>query len=244
MSRQPSIFFQEIDLGDPTAAELKTLCRFGALSTPCSDKHVIAGGVPEEEHLPGEETILVIKVTEATVGIETLVSSAEKLPPASFVGGNLIASRGGQITVIGGGATCFSMGTFWTPGVYTFRLEGGSRSEDTIHSSPPSLLFHHKTTEPRLPKLASFAGANSDDGPASLTQVPRIKLVTGEDLDRLINSKEPAVIEELKLGPCVGRWDLNYLANIVGRDRKVRVSMLSFPLPYRSVANSAIGRRP
>lgn len=121
--------------------------------------------------------------------------------------------------VVGGGATCFSMGTFWNKGVYNLRL---SEAEKSVPA--PALPWVHERTVELIPTQRGLPIAPRQQGnrePTEPTPIPRLRLGTGDDFAKVVRDGRPVVLEGLDLGSCVANWTLNYLADKVGADREV-----------------------
>ncbi|KAL5621231.1 hypothetical protein BROUX41_006701 [Berkeleyomyces rouxiae] len=119
------------------------LARFGALAIPLSSGSVVlVGGIVGNHLIPTRSDILLIsEETEAkagclqsteTAGILVRCLRDEKLtgdcPHRPFFIGSGGVERNGEVVVIGGGATCYAMGSYWSPGQYSFRIQGEAKA--------------------------------------------------------------------------------------------------------------------
>ena len=112
-----------------------TLCRFGASVVQHCEMTAIIGGVAPSDLIPEVEDIVFL---DTATGKQKPAAVA---PPSTrpLLVGHSVASTKDGLVVMGGGAVCFSMGTFVNKGCYTImpaRSERGcytfmSKSEST-----------------------------------------------------------------------------------------------------------------
>lgn len=147
-----------------------------------------------------------------------------------FVGSSITDVDGGLI-VLGGGATCFSFGTYWNkPSILTDDPEASLRCgwhllstqrpdtangkfdmvDQTVQQSAPQALQPNGHTESdlRLPDPAHIA---------------RRSLAQGIDFERFVNDGQPVIFSEGDIGPCTDMWSNSYLKESIGNSRKVVV---------------------
>jgi tRNA wybutosine-synthesizing protein 4 len=151
----------------------------------------------------------------------------------------------GSVVVVGGGATCFSMGTFWNKGVYTIH---GLDAAGNERPGPPrtSGWEHAKTifTPSSLPDVPKPVRPQTGDGIASIAPIPRLRLETADDFVKIVRHGRPVVLEGLNLGSCVSAWTLDYLIDKVGADRKVRIQSRAFWVHRQTPADRDLGGDP
>jgi tRNA wybutosine-synthesizing protein 4 len=188
----------------------------------------IIGGVIRDELLQHSLEILQLRDDKGRFGLrcsEYLNDANDKTPRPLLSGTSVVPLSHGEFAVIGGGATCFSMGTFWNTGVYTFHS-----SNDRTNGEPSPLdtmVWAHEKTIDIIPgeRSVPFRQRPAPNGQSneqvSISSIPRVKLQTANDFTELLRRGEPAVIEGLDLGSCVSNWTLDYLVDKVGHDRKV-----------------------
>lgn len=198
--------------------------RFGATLLERGGKVLLLGGVTSGHQLPQDLDIVILRATPAGLELIGRVSwphGAGTLPPF-LIGASIVPLPDGQFSVLGGGATCFSMGTCWSPGTYTFSLP------------PPGALG--ACTPPNDARRVNFVQA-IEVVPLQLLQKPletselrslapravrRIRLESREGFRELVESGQPAIIEGASIGPCISKWTPEYLVEAVGADRQVR----------------------
>lgn len=135
---------------------------------------------------------------------------------------------------------CFSFGTFWNTGCYTLDIYVIDPDEEP---EEPHSWAYLETKQEKLPeeshKPAPESSTNGTHNQPNITTVPRVKLESSADFEKLVRASQPAVIEGLNLGPCVEKWTPEYLVDSVGADRMVSFScdiLTSFcPPPYPSL---------
>ncbi|KAF2083381.1 LCM-domain-containing protein [Saccharata proteae CBS 121410] len=173
--------------------------RFGANLVRCGSGFLLIGGVAKDNLLHQDEEIMYLSL-EAPV--RTLQVDVSKVHVTSkdgsrplFVGVGAAPISENEILITGGGAVCFSMGSFWNTHHHVLRL------------SPPTPPAHSEPPNPR----------------STITQIPRVQLHTAAEFDALVAAGQPAIITNLALGPCTQLWTPDYLLSCVEPDRTVIV---------------------
>ncbi|KAL2264430.1 hypothetical protein VTK26DRAFT_3317 [Humicola hyalothermophila] len=224
--KKPTVRFTKLRL--PDAEESRhLLARFGATCLQYDDQFILLGGVAKDHLLGREDEVLLCSVSMdgATITGRLLwqgSQSGESLPRPLFIGHSAVLMPGGDVVVAGGGATCFSMGTFWNKGVFTLRIPIPDGQEfETLNRG--SSWVHNKTVDIFPGEQGPLAATKLRDGGgrASITAIRRIKLETEADFLKVVREGRPAVLDGLGLGRCVSTWTLDYLVDRIGADRKV-----------------------
>lgn len=193
---------------------------------------MILGGVARDHLLDREDEVLLCSLSADGLTITRRLlgqsSQSEKpMPRPMFVGHSAVSMPDGSFAFLGGGATCFSMGTFWNKGAYTLRIPSQDGDEPLAVSSEPRLV-HEKTVD-IIPgdQAAPTAAKRQDSGEsAPITPIRRLRLETNDDFLKVVREGRPVVIEGLDLGNCVSAWTPDYLVEKVGADRKVNTLAL------------------
>ncbi|OJJ50914.1 hypothetical protein ASPZODRAFT_148300 [Penicilliopsis zonata CBS 506.65] len=115
------------------------------------------------------------------------------------------------VLILGGGAVCFSFGTFWNEGTWVLqRAEQSAQSPWILRPIP---------VKPAAKTLPSPSPVNSDDS----IRIPRVHVRTAAEFQEIVSIGKPVVIEGSDIGPCSESWTKEYLCRAVGSDRKVVV---------------------
>ncbi|KAH9898611.1 LCM-domain-containing protein [Xylariomycetidae sp. FL2044] len=215
--------------------------RFGATAL-CFDDDCIAviGGVIGDDILPKNYEIMLLRVEG--YGSHYKVESACRLaspkhepdyPRPLLVGTAISITEQGQLVMMGGGATCFSMGTFWNPGCYYLRHdfrslldEVGGRPQTGGPPMHPDFVEWKfcktvEATESSHTRHTSQAKGHRL-GP-SIAEIPRLQIDSAAEFSRILRTGKPFVVRGADLGSCIRLWDQHYLVKKVGANRKIVV---------------------
>ncbi|KAJ4228247.1 tRNA methyltransferase ppm2 [Fusarium solani] len=216
---EPSIHFESVADFDKHAWALSV---FGAQSVDIGPLTVLCGGVGQDPSSQGQSVACVsLSRGRLTTFAAMLSDKLEELP---FMVGSSVISLNSSLVIVGGGATCFSMGTFWDTGVYTADFTNvvpdASGPQSTIckplsigYADSPKLT-HPSTDGPDRPVL---------QGKAMITTILRVQLKSGTSMEKLIQERKPVIIEGLDLGGCVEKWTPEYMVQRLGEAKEVIV---------------------
>lgn len=224
--QKPSIRFAAINT-DSYSRNLLT--RFGATCLWHKDAFLVIGGVIRDHLLDKKDDILRClpsgKSLEIKSRYQCLGPDGSSDPPIPlYVGNSTVPLPDGRVVILGGGATCFSMGTYWNKGIFTLEFErAASESTDTWAFEKSVEIIPGERSVPIVAKPELDKGFEADkDGASTRTQsVPRIKLRNSDEFAKVVRGGKPVVIEGLELGSCTSSWSLGGLGEKVGKDRKV-----------------------
>ncbi|KAL1842599.1 hypothetical protein VTJ49DRAFT_4779 [Mycothermus thermophilus] len=210
------------------------LKRFGATCFPLgNNEFILLGGVTRDTLLSYQDEAIFFSVTGDEIRLTRRLQWPEEIPRPLLAGHSAVLmpdSDSNSVVIVGGGATCFSMGTYWNKGVYTIRVrdppEVDGEKEVTPAASPR--WVHQKTIDivpgqgrSSLPTTAAKATLVDGGKSVRITSIPRVRLDSADDFERILRTGRPVVLEGLDLGSCVPAWTLDYLVEKVGADRKV-----------------------
>ncbi|KAH7173650.1 leucine carboxyl methyltransferase 2 [Fusarium flagelliforme] len=221
---EPHIHFEPLPNYDQHSWALSI---FGAQTANIESLTLVCGGVGQDPSAQGQSMACLAMNDKSLEAY--LVDLGEKVGQLPFMVGSAAVSYNAQLIVVGGGATCFSMGTFWDAGVYTIDFS------NAVSEVTPSRRMHNKPVTVRYqdsPKLIQTSTGSDQPGPqssASITAIPRIKLESRSDFEKLVQNREPVIIESLDLGGCVEKWNAEYLVQSVGESKKVVVHECQTP---------------
>lgn len=132
--------------------------------------------------------------------------------------GSSIAISQKALVIFGGGAVCFSFGTFWTPGVYTIAPTAQLDNQQFWRYAETLTTAHGQK-----PLISSIAVKSVLSNRKSETVTsPRCKIDSAVEFERLVVAGQPMVLESTDLGSCKDLWTNEYLKLKIGADREVR----------------------
>ncbi|KAF4886061.1 tRNA wybutosine-synthesizing protein 4 [Colletotrichum fructicola] len=224
-SGRPVVSFEMVD-ALIQRNQTSLLSRFGATAINSGEYSFVFGGVIKDVQLPAALDMIIVK--EVNAGLEIVASldgfgESGSLRPF-LIGASVIPHADGEFAVVGGGATCFSMGTYWTQGSYNFafdtqRLVSGQKKLPLL-ASQIAPVEYSETVE----IIADETKASTQIlPPVSLHCLPRIKVESKDQFHTILDAGKPVIIESANLGPCVSEWSQEYLVKTVGADREVSV---------------------
>lgn len=214
------------------------LFRFGATVTPTSSGLVLAGGIMPRQLVPAEKEILLL---DSKALLNTAMLKTCGMSPVSAIGlgkafngqkplltGHVAcAIDNDQVLFLGGGAVCFSFGTFWTEGTWTLQAVD-STNENTWAVVAPKKDLASK--DPRPP--ANKSNRSNPSNGTKPVPIPRTRIESAAQFQQLVANGKPVIIEDSDLGPCTHLWTKEYLTSAVGADRKVRQLPASHDIPH------------
>lgn len=215
--QQPSLKFKDANSLFPKSS-LHLLHRFGAacpqgkgFSTAgaITGDLILVGGIANV-FFPQNNDIFMAREGRFSWNIGPLMCSDVTTTPSNrpLMVGVSASITEEDLVVVGGGATCFSMGTFWNKDIYSFSF-----------NTPPQWV--HVLREELLSMGVASCSNKIAATATKLEPVPRIKIGDRSTFEKLIESGQPVIIEDWKIGECVNKWSPEYLVNKVGKDRKV-----------------------
>lgn len=127
-----------------------------------------------------------------------------------------------SVALAGGGAVCFSFGTYWNPCIYTLKVgthksesrwsyDEGQKPESGARTRQESNDALTRSTMPRI--LTETA----------MSVTPRMHLEDSKGFKRIVDISNPVVMEDMDLGPCIMEWSLEALKVKVGARRLVGI---------------------
>lgn len=210
----------------PICAEL-SYPRFGANLVPFGKDLLLIGGVTKNRILFAKEELLVIRLRR-NIEVKSLDLLSNNGPRPLLVGFGAVGISDQEVFLVGGGAVCFSMGSFWNAGPLSIRERTGETSwcsNPTNEQEVPRKLNNRnspamkgKATENVLSGLSSKKRARPQP-----KAIQRVRIKSTNDFVDLLKASEPAVLEGLDVGPCVHLWSPEYLEEMVGSERSVVV---------------------
>lgn len=199
--------------------------RLGASLVPLGGHLLLTGGVSKQGISSLSQDFLTISygTADPSFNIESPIIQLPQSTWPLLVGMSTVAVSPEEVIIAGGGAVCFSMGSFWNPGYLSITLETDELQPWSVYMSQnPS---SGTTDEPS--RRANGDGkrptGKKDIRPAlpRSTVIPRVAIETPEGFASLLADCKPAIIENLDIGPCKDLWTTEYLKSKVGEDREI-----------------------
>lgn len=136
--------------------------------------------------------------------------------------GSSILTNGASLTVLGGGATCFSMGTYWETKPYQLQLPQDIIGNESLHFLGHREAMCKYLESPKVvPRARNESAAHATTAKASITNIPRVTLKSKGDFERLLREGNPVVICGMDLGECSVKWTPEYMVDCVGKEKEV-----------------------
>ncbi|KAK2746352.1 tRNA methyltransferase ppm2 [Myotisia sp. PD_48] len=201
--------------------------RFGATANILEDnKLTVLGGVTGAGYIPLSFEVIQfdLKCPRDSSDLNSceLTRHAVSAPGCAFssrpllIGHSSVSVGSDALLILGGGAVCFSFGSFWNQGVHMLKQASSNAPEWSILESPTQRLAS-STHEPVVNSSKS-----SEISPDPVT-VPRVKINTAIEFQAIIEASQPVLLEGLDIGLCIRLWNKDYLKSAVGADREVVV---------------------
>ncbi|KAI1104440.1 LCM-domain-containing protein [Jackrogersella minutella] len=196
--------------------------RFGASGFVSPEGQlIIFGGIIADGIVASDVDIMIIDISNSHYKILSTcrIATVSRL---LLVGTSIYLTNDDQLVIMGGGATCFSMGTFWNRGCYTLRY---SRTAPT-HMLPTS--NERKWRHSRIVELTGeikrkHTPSSCNEQVAVKIDIPRLQVTTAAAFLAVLKAGKPVIIEESDLGGCVQNWSPEYIVEKLGFDRQIIV---------------------
>lgn len=203
----------------------EALSVFGAACVSLPDQTIICGGTRHDGAVLGQAITSIQVTNDEYKATEWQLNNASQIEIPFMVGASIVP-REEDLLVLGGGATCFSMGTFWETGLYSVKLpehltvrEGSAKLDNSV-----TFLESHRV-------VGAPGDAKSQDGSqphqkndVPITTIPRVKADSSADFENHLKNGKPVIVEGLNLGGCVEKWSPEYMVDAVGADKEVTPS--------------------
>ncbi|KAI8942725.1 hypothetical protein NX059_000773 [Plenodomus lindquistii] len=203
------------------SASTSAYARVGANLVPWNDSLLLIGGLSANGmHSLAEDFLLLEPSTEGVI-VENPVMQLPSTWPL-LVGMGAVAVSRNEVLVVGGGAVCFSMGSFWNEDPFTITsLAQGAKPWRCL---PPQIsgAAQAKAGETARGKRQGKAKKHTTNVKnVRITEIPRVQVNSAEDFALLVAASKPSIIEGLNIGPCTDLWTLDYLKEKIGQDREL-----------------------
>lgn len=204
--------------------------RFGASSfvSPDDGYIIVVGGIVANGMVTQDLDILVLRAfgqfSHSCDSYTIFSGHSLGLTPRPLLIGVSTEVIDEELVITGGGATCFSMGTFWNPGCYTLPYSPEAWADKmVIEFSSTRALEFSKVIEVMEQTERQKVYHRGNDQAASKIDIPKLQISTSDAFLAVLKAGKPVVIEGSKLGCCTQTWSSDYLVERLGSDRKVRI---------------------
>ena len=199
--------------------------RLGACLTWSSAGLLLIGGVSRDFVSQELDVIRLFPGPSSTgdctfTNLEPSFVTFEVHGPRPLLVGHSVYACQNTVALAGGGAVCFSFGTYWNKHVCTFQT--GDRGANLVWRYDRNL--NQSSDAPRMKEssdalTSSTVSWNPTD--TAMSVVPRMTLEDSRHFERIVQISNPVVMDDMDLGPCVTEWSLEALKVKVGAQRPV-----------------------
>ena len=190
--------------------------RFGAALVPTSKGMLTVGGIVGNGMLDRSNEVMNVDRKKA-------VSVQHGYRPL-LVGHAAIGNpqTANEILILGGGATCFSFGTFWNASCVLFEAGDENPTWRLQTTATVTDLITDKH-EKRQFTVSSAGRPNVVPNGTALQEVPRMTLASEAEFAMIRRKGQPVILGGLDIGTCTSLWTADYLKSQIGTARKVSV---------------------
>lgn len=261
--KKVQIQFQKLEVEYGSEQVRSAYARFGASLVPFGDRLLLVGGIASKEILGLAEEFVVLTPTPGKkVRVEVPRIDVPKGVWPLLVGTGVAAVSEREVMLVGGGAVCFSMGSFWNEGFLTITSRNAAQEVKTqpwsistieaVADPKDANAYADVTKSSQKPKSKLKAKSkpkhakNHGQPKQKTTTVPRIMISSTSDFQNLLTAAKPAIITNLDLGPCTHLWTPSYLKEKLGADRPIVIhsstaSAMTFASKNFTYDRSSIG---
>lgn len=204
--------------------------RFGSCLTWTSAGLLLVGGI-SKRLLPQKLDILwlcqsrmSLRDHKFNVSNPVSVDFTSKRRLVLLIGHCTFASKD-SIIIFGGGAVCFSFGSYWNQCIWTLQTQGSEKTSSWALDKNEECISRADSNQVHVKKLGQTTGLVPQDGQFE-EAIERCQVESSRDFERRLQSSKPFVVEDLDLGPCVTEWTLDDLETKIGADRSVRLLLV------------------
>ena len=221
LTSNPLVHLTEYDkLMLPPGAISTAIYRFGACLTWSPIGLLLIGGI-SQCLLPQEYDIVCLTSKVPTKDFALSPLEVSRISYALEGTGPLLIGHSvglfeDSIFIAGGGAVCFSFGSYWNRDVLTLNLGSGEHSRTWSLDRDQRCISDPEKQKKVQPgdsvSIPPFRLAENE----GMRHILRLKIETSNDFMQMINNSQPFIIEGLNLGPCQKAWTLDFLKARIG----------------------------
>ncbi len=201
--------------------------RLGACLTWSSVGLLLIGGV-SRHLLPQKLDIVCLTRNSPRLGIcdfvdvEPFIIEYEVYGPRPLLVGHSVHACKDSVALAGGGAVCFSFGTYWNQHIYSIQTGGPGKNRTWTYDQgkkwhSDAQRFQGSNNILTSPHITGTLGT------IPMSVIPRVILKDSQEFERIVKTSKPVVMEDMDLGPCITEWSLEALKVKVGAHRPIIV---------------------
>ncbi len=128
--------------------------------------------------------------------------------------GHTALSFHGSVVIAGGGAVCFSFGTYWNQAITTVHTGAEQQVQFTLLAPDSKLPSARSMREQKSLTIPDpFAG--------KFPRVQNEKIISAREFEGIAQEGHPVIIQGSQLGSCTTSWTMDNLKAKIGADRNV-----------------------
>lgn len=216
----PRLKFQDRTNDIRSNAPRSAHARIGASLVAWGDALLMIGGISADGIHSLAEDFLLLTPSSKEVKIEY---PAMQLPTKwpLLVGTGAVAVSRNEVALVGGGAVCFSMGSFWNEDHFTITSSSAMQGANAWRVVPLHQISGTAQANVTETSRKKQQGKAKKAARVRTTEVLRMQVHSADDFARIAAASKPVIIEGQSIGPCTDRWTLDYLKEKIGHEREL-----------------------
>ncbi|KAJ6788551.1 hypothetical protein PWT90_06188 [Aphanocladium album] len=200
---------------------------FGAGVAEANGTTLVCGGMGADQTIDGQ-AMYCLATSSSKFEVAKVRQQPDNASSKPFMIGSSVMCHADHIVIAGGGATCFSMGTFWETNVYQASVPAAftaSHETSRKENKPAEVKFlsSHRVVSSTSAQKVDFRELGRPDAKVRISTIPRVSLNSASEFEGILRRGRPVVFDNLQLGSCVERWTAEYMTDKVGSQKKVVV---------------------
>ena len=228
LETKPSIELRKHELhGLSWSDASNSIHRLGACLTWSSVGLLLIGGV-SRYLLPQKLDIVCLARDSLRSGncdfadVEPSFIESEVHGPRPLLVGHSVHACKDSVALAGGGAVCFSFGTYWNQHIYSIQMGGPGKERTWTYDQGKQWRSDAKRFQGSNDELLN-PHITGDLITIPMSVVPRVALKDSQEFERMVKTSSPVVMDNMDIGPCITEWSLEALKVKVGAHRPIVV---------------------